>query len=114
LQAHQIDTKAQGEIVTQADIHAEQRLTRHLTNLVPGSCVVGEENTARDHTILDLLESDRPVWIVDPVDGTHNFAHGKPRFCVIVALSYRQTTLAGWIFEPIADRSVYAAREKGA
>ena len=114
LQAHQIREKRPGDLVTEADVEAERVLTRRLTDLLPGSVVIGEEACAHDPTVLDRLDRDEPAWIIDPVDGTSNFAHGRPTFGTIVALASRQRTLAGWIHDPIADVTAIALAGEGA
>ena len=68
LKDHQIDDKESGEIVTAADINAEQRLTAALEKLAPGSTTVGEEAVSENPEILDRLAGDRAVWVIDPVD----------------------------------------------
>src|SRR3546814_16939939 len=73
LAADEIREKRPGDLVTVADIEAEKRLTRQLTDLVPGSRVIGEEAIAGDEALLAAQASDGSVWIVDPVDGTANF-----------------------------------------
>jgi fructose-1,6-bisphosphatase/inositol monophosphatase family enzyme len=111
---HEISTKDGGELVTSADLAAEAALTRRLTDLLPGSRVVGEEGTALTPALLDDLAGGDPVWLVDPVDGTGNFAAGRPVFAVMVALVYGGEILAGWIHEPVAARTAMAEAGSGA
>ena len=101
-------------LVTVADRAAEAALARQLTPLVPGSIVVGEESVAEDPALLDTLDGDAPVWIVDPIDGTHNFATDNPRFTVLVALSHRGRLLASWTFAPAFDMLATAVAGGGA
>lgn len=109
-----ISEKAPGDLVTAADLAAEERLTAALLDMEAGSVVVGEEAAEHDPGALSALAGDAPVWIVDPVDGTRNFAHGKECFAVIVAYCRGGTTLAGWIHDPINDETVWAAAGEGA
>ncbi|MBB4265331.1 inositol monophosphatase family protein [Roseospira visakhapatnamensis] len=102
------------DLVTLADIEAERALTRRLPDLLPGSVVVGEEAVYADRAVLDRLSGDRPVWVVDPVDGTGNFSRGEPAFGVIVALVHRGETVAGWILDPLAERLAMAELGAGA
>ncbi|MGB0671678.1 MAG: inositol monophosphatase family protein [Rhodospirillales bacterium] len=102
------------DLVTVADIESEDLLTQALTALLPGSRVIGEEAAAENSAVLLELQSDAPVWIIDPVDGTYNFAHGNERFCVIVALVLRGETLAGWLHDPLNDRTAWSLRGEGA
>lgn len=112
LEASQIREKHPGDYVTIADTEAEALLTRRLTDLLPGSLVVGEEAVAADCSVLDRLSEDVPVWIIDPVDGTANFAHGNKKFAVIVALAMRGRTVQGWIHDPVT--ALMAVGEAGA
>lgn len=114
LAAHEIREKSPGNLVTIADTEAERALTSALANLLPGSLVVGEESVAEDPAVLDRLAADQPVWIIDPVDGTINFAKSVPRFAVIVALVAGDELRAGWIHDPIRNVSVMAKAGGGA
>jgi fructose-1,6-bisphosphatase/inositol monophosphatase family enzyme len=114
LSAGQIREKRPGELVTEADTEAERVMTRRLRDLLPGSAVVGEEAVASDSALLKALEGEGAVWVIDPVDGTANFAKGNPRFAVIVALVRDGVTVAGWIFDPLADRMITAEQGAGA
>jgi fructose-1,6-bisphosphatase/inositol monophosphatase family enzyme len=106
--------KASGEIVTVADEAAEARLTARLVDHLPGALVVGEEAAARDAAVFDRLQDDEPVWVIDPVDGTNNFARGRSTFAVMVALVRRGETLGAWIYMPVAGTMVRAQAGAGA
>ncbi len=108
-----IREKEPGQLVTEADIAAERVLALTLTDLLPGQ-VVGEESVSQDRGLLTALERPGPVWIIDPVDGTANFAAGNPRFAVIVALVQDGVTIMGWIYDPLANRMVIAEKGNGA
>ncbi len=115
LAEHEIRSKNGGEIVTVADVAAERQITRRLRDLLPGSQVVGEEATAEDPSLLDkFAQEDDWIWIIDPIDGTANFAAGRPVFALMVALVRRGETRAGWILDPIGPRCVTAERGAGA
>ena len=114
LEADDIAHKPGGEVVTAADEAAEAALCRALTDLLPGSAFVGEEAVAKDAAVLDRLSEDDPVWIVDPVDGTSNFAEGVPVFAVMAALVQRGRILAAWIHDPIGARTATAEAGAGA
>lgn len=109
-----IREKGPGDLVTIADIEAERELTRRLQEAAPGSTVLGEESVADDPARLALLEADAPVWIIDPVDGTANFARGDPGFAVIVAYAERTRVLGGWIYDPTNDVMISAVKGGGA
>jgi fructose-1,6-bisphosphatase/inositol monophosphatase family enzyme len=114
LAAGDIRQKAPGDLVTVADEAVEARLSPLLTALVPGSIVLGEEAAAADPGLLDHLLGERPVWIVDPVDGTSNFAEGRPAFALIVALVLAGRIEGGWIHDPVSGRTATAAAGEGA
>lgn len=103
-----------GDLVTDADLQAEKQLTWRLPQELPGSVVVGEEAVYADPTVLDRLRGDQPVWVVDPVDGTANFAVGQPSFACVVALVIAGQTVAGWIYHPISGRTWIAEVGSGA
>ena len=86
LAAHDVREKAPGELVTIADEAVEARLAPLLTDLLPGSLVLGEEAAAVDRNLLDHLLGEHAVWVIDPVDGTGNFAEGRSAFALMVAL----------------------------
>lgn len=114
LQAGEIHAKAPGDVVTIADQEAERALTAGLTALLPGSQVVGEEAVAADPDVLRRMCSAGDVWIVDPVDGTNNFAAGKTPFAVMVALLREGEPAASWILDVMADRMAIADAGRGA
>jgi fructose-1,6-bisphosphatase/inositol monophosphatase family enzyme len=110
----EIREKGPGDLVTVADEAAERALASRLTALLPGSTVVGEEAAAADPRILARIAGDAPAWIVDPIDGTINFANGRPTFGVMVALARGGETVAGWIHDPAGGRMATAERGQGA
>ena len=113
LAAHEVIEKSPGDIVTIADREAEERLTRMLTGLTPGTLVVGEEATHAHPELLDRLDDNVPMWIIDPVDGTANFVAGRPLFAVMVAYLVNGLTVAAWIFDPVRDTMAIAERGSG-
>lgn len=108
-----ISEKDGGELVTVADIEAEAWLTERLPEVVPGSTVVGEEAVFADDTLFSRLSGDDPVWVIDPVDGTWNFANGRSTFAVIVAYVIAGEVQAGWIYEPVTETLAVGARGEG-
>ncbi len=107
-----ISEKDHGELVTVADVETEEWLSRELVHLLPGSTVVGEEAAFADKAVFDRLLDSDPVWVIDPIDGTYNFAHGREIFATIVALVVSGETVAGWIYEPFDG--TLARGERGA
>jgi len=114
LAAHEISEKSPGDIVTVADECAERALEKGLATILPNASIVGEESAAKDPETLRMLDSEDAVWIIDPVDGTQNFANSKDCFAMIVALTVGGETQAGWIYEPVAGRMVWAIKGQGA
>lgn len=114
LASDEIVQKAPGDLVTVADKESELALTRGLTALLPGSTVVGEEAVAADPRVLERVGDAGAVWIVDPVDGTNNFASGKTPFAVMVALLHDGEPAASWILDVVGDNLTVAERGSGA
>jgi len=115
LAAHEVDQKAgPHDLVTDADRLAERYLTETLGALLPGSAVVGEEAVHANPASYEALQGDTPVWIVDPVDGTRQFVHGDPGFCMLVALVRSGVLLASWTYAPARDQLATAIRGRGA
>ncbi|WP_379923062.1 inositol monophosphatase family protein [Erythrobacter sp. R86502] len=107
------DFKVAGEAVTAADRESEQILHDRLAALIPGAHVVGEEAVHFDPALSDLL-SQGTCWIIDPLDGTGNFAKGLAPFGMLVALAEHGRPVAGWIYDPVTDRLCSAHRGRGA
>lgn len=116
LRDDQIETKTgPNDLVTAADLECEAFLTERLIAMRPGSVVVGEEAAAHDPGLLDhLATDDRDIWIIDPIDGTYNFAHGDERFAILLALVRESEIRAGWIHFPTTGATYCAEHGAGA
>jgi myo-inositol-1(or 4)-monophosphatase len=90
------DRKGKNDLVTQFDLASERLLTARLSSLSPGIPVVGEESAAAQTRGRAGL-----VWYVDPIDGTTNFVHGHPFWCVAVGLAEDDQAVAGAVVAPI-------------
>jgi fructose-1,6-bisphosphatase/inositol monophosphatase family enzyme len=101
LAASDLVQKKTGGLVTTVDRRAEDLLSEELVKLLPGSTVIGEEAVAEDPSLLLRLRQSAPAWIIDPIDGTENFAAGSPRFSVVVALAVDGEVTASWIIAPL-------------
>ena len=112
LDAGQITDKAADDVVTIADHQAEEMLMEGLARLNPGIAMVGEEAAHDDAAVLDGLSG--PCWIIDPLDGTNNFAAGKPPFGILIALADGGITQSGWIFDCLTGRFCAAHAGSGA
>jgi len=106
--------KKAGDIVTIADQKAEQFLIRELPKIIPGSKVVGEEGVEANPDLIHTLKQPGPAWIVDPVDGTENFAESNPCFAVLVAYQVSGVTMAAWMYDPVRDIMQWAIKGEGA
>lgn len=113
LERRDVHEKTPGEIVTVADRDAEDILSRGLAQIRPCASIVGEEACAEDPANLDSLTRDE-VWLIDPLDGTKNFATGEGPFAVMVALLSKGECVASWLFDPVAGRICTAERGGGA
>lgn len=101
------------DLVTAADLESERMLAERLGQIDPGALVVGEEAAETDPGLVAQLGRPGRAWIIDPVDGTLNFACGLPLFGVILAYVVDGVTEAGWLYDPLRDRLVTARRGRG-
>lgn len=109
----EIEEKRPGDMVTVADREAELEIGRVLQGGTPGSLVVGEEGAFADPGSLEALATAAQAWVIDPVDGTRNFARGRADFAVILAEVRRGQTVRGWIWQPVHQRLYVAERGAG-
>jgi fructose-1,6-bisphosphatase/inositol monophosphatase family enzyme len=114
LDSGQVQQKAPGDLVTVVDRESERALTTGLTRILPGSSVVGEEAVAAHPGGLGRVRDGGAVWVVDPLDGTNNFAAGKTPFTIMVALLRDGSPAASWILNVVADRMATAEAGSGA
>lgn len=102
------------DLVTEADEGAERVIEAGLKRLFPGCLVVGEEATAADPGLLGQLAEADLAFVVDPVDGTANFAAGLPLFGTMAAAILRGEVVGAWIHDPLGDDTALALRGEGA
>lgn len=95
--------KGYQDFLTEADGRVERFIAERLAAAYPGDAFVGEENGGAYGTT---------TWVVDPIDGTANFARGIPRFCISIALVSAGRPVVGVIYDPMADE-MFAARLGG-
>ncbi len=113
LAAHEIEEKSPGDLVTIADKESEAMLSEGLALILPEAAIIGEEACAADSALIDTL-GQQLAWIIDPIDGTANFAAGKAPFAIMIALVDGGKAQAGWIFDPLTRRISSAERGRGA
>jgi myo-inositol-1(or 4)-monophosphatase len=102
-----ISYKGDFDLVTQADRRSEALIVSRLQKYFPDHAVAAEEGTGKD-------TSSEYRWHVDPLDGTTNFAHHYPCFCVSMALARKQELLLGVVYNPVYNELFTAARGQGA
>lgn len=101
-------------LVTAADEAAERAVAADLRRLFPGCLVVGEEATAADPALLGAIAGADLAFVVDPVDGTANFAAGLPLFATMAAAIVCGEVAGAVIHDPMGDDSALALRGEGA
>jgi myo-inositol-1(or 4)-monophosphatase len=104
----EVREKAPADLVTEADIASQEAIKDVIGRYFPDDPLVAEEG-------LTLLRPDAPVcWVADPLDGTANYAHGFPHYCVSVGVVCQGRIEAGAIYDPVRDECYTAARGQGA
>ncbi len=104
----QVSLKGPANFVSAADHRAEEILRTELLKARPGYGFLGEEGGSHEGT------DKTHTWVVDPLDGTTNFLHSIPHFCISIALVREGTPIAGLIYNPANDEFFTAERGKGA
>jgi myo-inositol-1(or 4)-monophosphatase len=106
----QVSRKGLRDFVTAADLKAEEVILEHLRHARPDYAVLSEEAG-------EIAGSSDFRWVVDPLDGTNNFLHSVPHFCISIALEKNTPKgpeiIAGLIFEPLVQQLFWAEKGKG-
>jgi myo-inositol-1(or 4)-monophosphatase len=102
-----ISSKGEKDIVTEADKDVEKLIISRIKEKFPDHNIVSEETDNR------ITDSDY-CWYIDPIDGTANFAHGDPNYCISIALTQKGELEYGCIFIPITNELYFAQKGKGA
>ena len=105
-----VTEKNQNDYVTEIDQAAEQAIVEVLQKAYPGHAVLAEESGAS----ANLHDEAEFVWIIDPLDGTTNFIHGFPQYCVSIALQQRGVTTQAVIYDPTRNDLFTASKGEGA
>src|SRR5262245_59946544 len=103
----EVSHKGAIDLVTDVDLASEQLIRDAIATYYPKHQVLGEEQGLAE-------KASEYRWIVDPLDGTTNYAHGFPFFCVSIALEDRGETILGVVFDPMRDELFTAERGAGA
>ena len=113
LGSQQVSKKADSSLVTDTDLFLENLIKTSINNAFPNDLFVGEES---GYSSLSRVSGQR-VWIVDPLDGTTNFANGYPFFSVSIALAVidgiKLNVIAGGVMDPMRGKLYVAAKGKG-
>jgi myo-inositol-1(or 4)-monophosphatase len=103
--------KAHADLVTDADHAAQQAIRTFLTDCFPSHGFLGEEDP---NARAGRLDPAVPTWIVDPLDGTTNYVHDVPAYCVSIGLAVGGDLVVGAIYDPRQDEMFTAAKGQGA
>src|SRR5438105_1575631 len=103
-----VTAKGPKHFVSEVDREAERTIVETLHATYPDHAILAEEGTSRDKNV-----DAEYVWIIDPLDGTTNFLHGFPQYCVSIALSHRGVVTQGVIFDPVRNDLFTATRGRG-
>jgi len=104
----EIDYKGAIDLVTSVDRESERAIVERLRRYFPDHAILAEEET----TIAGTASGYR--WIIDPLDGTTNFAHGYPQCCISIALEYEGEIILGLVYDPLARECFRAIQNNGA
>jgi myo-inositol-1(or 4)-monophosphatase len=107
-QPKQVDYKGAVDLVTSVDRESERRIVECLQKKFPGHSILAEEETDR----VGADSSHR--WIIDPLDGTTNFLHSYPQFCVSIALERDGEVVLGLVYDPVRAEWFQAVKGRGA
>ena len=107
-QPKHIDYKGAIDLVTSVDRESERKIVEILQGNFPAHSILAEEETN-----IDAAQSEYR-WIVDPLDGTTNFTHGYPQFCVSIALEQNGEVIVGLVYDPLRRECFRAVRDQGA
>ena len=104
-----VSAKGPKDFVSEVDRAAEAAIVETLLAAYPDHAILAEEGTAHGRNA-----QAENVWIIDPLDGTTNFLHGFPQYCVSIALAHRGTVTQGVIYDPVRNDLFTASRGRGA
>jgi myo-inositol-1(or 4)-monophosphatase len=109
--AIRVTNKGDIDLVTEADIAAERLIVERIRGYHPRHAILTEES---GDVITAADAGSEYKWVVDPLDGTTNYAHGYPCFCVSIALEYEGSVVLGVVYDPTRDEMFAAERGQGA
>jgi myo-inositol-1(or 4)-monophosphatase len=103
--------KPDGSVVSEADHEMQRLLQEQLIQLYADTLLLGEEMSTEEQA--HILTSDKPIWCLDPLDGSNNFTAGVPYFSVSLALIYQGEVKLGVVYDPIRDECFSASATTG-
>lgn len=101
--------KGPADLVTDADLASQDAIQQLLTSRFPNYAFLGEESSEQERS--EALASGKPLWVVDPLDGTANFVHSLPSFSVSIALIESGQPVVGVVYDPLLDTLYLAAQD---
>ena len=110
--ALQVSNKGAIDLVTEADLASEKLIIERIKSHYPRHAILAEESGETDG--IEVTQGNEWKWIVDPLDGTTNYAHGYPCFCVSIALEHAGLIEIGVVYDPSRDELFAAERGQGA
>lgn len=108
------EKKSAIDLVTDADLLAEKRITAHLRQHFPNALIVGEEAAESDPDLIGALADAELAFVIDPVDGTFNFTAGLPVFGTMLGVVANGETVAGLIHDPVLGDTLVGSKGAGA
>jgi myo-inositol-1(or 4)-monophosphatase len=108
----EITNKGELDLVTESDLASERLIIERIKTYHPRHAILAEESGASSPVDQELRSEWR--WIVDPLDGTTNYAHGYPCFCISMGLEYKGRMELGVVYDPMRDELFTAERGRGA
>jgi len=111
LGAAKVTNKGDIDLVTEADLASENLIIERIRSYYPQHAILAEESG--ETTLVGGKRSDWK-WVIDPLDGTTNYAHGYPCFCVSIALEHNGVIEIGVVYDPVRDEMFAAERGSGA
>lgn len=107
---NRVSYKSHQEPVSLVDFESNDIITRHINRAFPDHLILSEESPGANEALI----SNKPTWVIDPLDGTMNFISGVPLFAVAIAYVEHGVAKSGVIYDPIHDEMFVAERGKGA
>lgn len=103
-----VNEKSQNDLVTQVDHMAEEEIIASINRAYPNHAFLAEESGRHGE------QSNEFCWIIDPLDGTKNFVHGFPQYCISIALLHKNQLEIGVVYDPIRQDLFTAVKGQGA